>query len=247
MKRRLFRILTAIAFLCLLLFLPACGLETYYVLSPTVGIIYSPGTIDPGQRYFYFRTNDSENIKNAGDIFLGTRMYYKIYASKSALDSAISAIQGSNTEYSSNGFSRIIQLDYQELVTAPDRDMLAPQSIDREVTIRLFNELYDTSNSRYTYEAAIIGLGSEYKPLRRTPYGKGFTFFPATNAPAVNVDAEKQANPLPVQADGDVNWSGYTDGKTWYVNAYVVSVGQDTSLAPLYSQLLHLGYIIIAE
>jgi hypothetical protein len=34
---------------------------------------------------------------------------------------------------------------------------------------------------------------------------------------------------------------------TWYVNAYAVSVGQDTNLTPLYSQLLWLGYIQIKK
>jgi hypothetical protein len=90
--------------------------------------------------------------------------------------------------------------------------------------------LYETSNF-------IVPL-----PQRRNLDNKGFGFF------YLDTDTIKsEANPKPVSGDADTNFTGYTDGTTWYVNAYAVSVGQDMNFALSYSRITELGYITISQ
>jgi hypothetical protein len=77
-------------------------------------------------------------------------------------------------------------------------------------------------------------------PLRRFN-GRGFDFYRYTSPNEANND------PLPASGDSDTRYSSSPESGIWYVNAYAVSVGQDTYLQPLYSQLLHLGYIAIIK
>jgi hypothetical protein len=83
----------------------------------------------------------------------------------------------------------------------------------------------------------------ESTPMRRGLDNKGFSFFyPSTDT------YNSEANPKPVNGDTDTNYTGYTDdANKWYVNAYVVSVGQDMNFALSYSRIAELGYIIISQ
>jgi hypothetical protein len=171
--------------------------------------------------------------------FQGTSVFYKIYASESAVTSAISDIENVNAQYSANGFTRITSLGYQELNSTARNDPLIPGSPGTTVVIRLFDEASYTARIHTNDTNATPTWGI---PLRRSTgsgNGGGFNFFAAT-------DAERDANPVPVS--GDTDTSGATGSQTeWFVNAYAASVGRDVSYANLHSQLLHLGYIQISS
>ncbi|MDR3284282.1 MAG: hypothetical protein LBS97_03770 [Treponema sp.] len=222
---------------CTAPFLCSCGLEEYQVLDPPILMRLAGGT-DPYLRYFDFRTVESGEYNDAA-IFQGTTVYYKIYASDATMQSEISSISTANTQYSSNGYNRMVQLGYLELNADARNSLLIPRAgSGRQVVIRLFDEA--------SYTARVHGNDTDIevspvwgRPLRRLN-DKGFNFFADT-------EAERENNPVPVSGDGDVNYTGYSDGKSWYVNAYAVSVGQNDLLVNLYSQLLHLGFIIISE
>jgi hypothetical protein len=209
----------------------SCGLETYSILDPPIIAQYTAGTDEPLSRYFHFRTSGGVS----GDVaFQGTSVFYKIYASESVLISEANSISDVNAQYSANGYNRIASLGYQELNSTARNDPLIPGTTGATVVIRLFNEGSFTTrvHENDTDVSPIWGI-----PLRRAN-SKGFNFFAAT-------ESGREDNPVPVSGDPDVNFSGFSDGNTWYVNAYAVSIGRDTSFANLHSQLLHLGYIRI--
>jgi hypothetical protein len=210
----------------------SCGLETYAILEPPGILRYTSGTIDAMDRYFYFQTNSSSLTSDVS--FQGTSVFYKIYASESVMNTDIASVSNVNIQYSANGYNRLTTLGYQELNSTARNDPLSPNRTGTPVLIRLFDE--------GSYTAHVHGDDSNNSPtwgipLRRSN-SKGFNFFATTQV-------EKDDNPAPIQGDPDVNYSGFTSGTEWFVNAYAVSVGRDTSYANLHSQLLHLGYIRI--
>jgi hypothetical protein len=212
----------------------SCGLETYAILEPPDILRYTSGTIDAMDRYFSFRTSSGSPSDEVS--FQGTSVFYKIYASESVMNSDISSISTVNIQYSANGYNRLTTLGYQELNTDQRNDPLIPGSTGTAVVIRLFDEA--------SYTARVHGNDSDLTlptwgiPLRRSN-SKGFNFFATTQT-------EKDDNPVPLSGEPDVNYTGFTSGTEWFINAYAVSVGRNTSYANLYSQLLHLGHIWIS-
>jgi hypothetical protein len=217
----------------------SCGLETYTIIEPpTIGRITS-GTYDATDRYFSFRTIAKPDT---GEIaFLGTAVFYKIYASESVMNSDVSSVENVNTQYSMEGFNRITSLGYQELGSSNrDYPLVPVGSAGTNVVIRLFNEGSYTARISENDSGASPTWGSPVRRSTGSGNGGGFNFF-ASSQP------EREANPVPVSGDSDVNYTGYTGGTVWYVNAYAASVGRDIDLTNLYSQLIHLGYIRISS
>jgi hypothetical protein len=249
--RRTFVFLSALFFLCL----SSCGVEVYYSLeAPLSRAMANP--IDASGRFFSFYTNES----GALSVFKGTNVYYKIYNNMSELNSDINSINASNAEYSSSGYNRIASLGYQQLETTARPDILFPDAgSDREIIIRLIDEgMYTAATDTFAYTAQVRVAGAiGPRPLRRSS-GEGFNFYLGRGAasgagdpnpnkphtPATPNDPDK----LPASGDLDTRYSSSpTSANTWYVNAYAVSVGQDPYLTLLYSQLLHLGHIVISQ
>jgi hypothetical protein len=206
----------------------SCGIEVIYSLDPP-SLIQMANPEDTANRYFWFRTNETSSNNNR-PVFKGTAVYYRLYNTLSFLNSDIGSISSANTEFSSGGFNRLTSLGYQALDATSHPDILyADSGSDKAVRIRLFDEL--PSFPKETVPN--IGI-----PLRSN--NKEFNFYIDPN-PDLCSD-------LPVSGDADTYFSTSPDApEKWYVAAFAVSIGQDTYLAPLYSQVLYLGYITIAR
>lgn len=210
----------------------SCGLPVYYSLEPSTS--YSLPTNDPLNRFFSFTTSDEENSDQ--DIYQGTNIYYKIYNSSTNRDADISRISSSNLEYTDRGFNTLRYLNYQQLGSSnpidTSNDTLFPLSSEnRLIKIRLFTE----GSSDYPYRAGFTIAGNFIEdaiPLRSTTSAT-FDFF--------------ESGFLPDSIDSDVTYLSTAGTDTWYVNAYAVSVGRNTSYQPFYSSLIHLGYITIEK
>ena len=78
--------------ICLFLFNSGCGLDVYYVVNPPSYNIHTPYyDSEFSNCYFEFRTNENNNNTEVKK-FLGTAIYYKIYKSKSKMDSEVGSI-----------------------------------------------------------------------------------------------------------------------------------------------------------
>jgi hypothetical protein len=235
------------AVLFLLLF-GSCGIEVYYSLEPPSARMFVSGGLSPNLREFSFYTNDAGNVSS---VFKGTDVYYKLYNNLSDLNNETASINAANAEYSSNGYNSMASRGYRQLDTPSHPDVLFPQAAaNRTVLIRLFDEApWDTVALTYDFPALITVSagpappGIPARPLRRAK-GQGFDFY--IDSYPVPTDNPADWDDPPVQGDSDALVSSSpTAANRWYVCAYAVSVGQDTYLTPLYSQLLHLGYIQI--
>ncbi|HOS29195.1 MAG TPA: hypothetical protein PLR39_00200 [Treponemataceae bacterium] len=210
----------------------SCGLPVYNALYPPTA--YAQPTNDPLNRVFSFTTADSAN---AGmDIYQGVNIYYRIYNDPSSRDADINTINTSNTEFSDNGMRRLQNMGYNELSITKEistiNDTLIPiDSTNRKIQVRLFTEGFSES----PYAAGIRvnnSLVSGSIPVR-TVLSTSFDFF--------------GTGPLPESTDPDVKMNSALGTDVWYVNAYAVSVGRNTSFQYFYSSILHLGYITIEK
>ena len=112
-------------------FFTTCGLDEYYILSEPVTSYGTSitSTVTWDEWYVDFITNEVLNAdyypsKNAGFVFLGTGVYYKIYNSASVLESHRSQIENVNTQsnYSAAATKMIETYGYQPLDTYPSMD-----------------------------------------------------------------------------------------------------------------------------
>lgn len=232
------------------LLMGSCGLDLYYVLEPVQDVTACDDTHDALNRYFSFVTNESPN-ENSG-IFVGTSVFYKIYDSKTALTSDATSISNANTtEYSENGYTKMVSLGYKQMALSTNADPLVEcEYIDRNVKIRLFTE--------GTYYAGVqvanvYVMDGEVNAIPLRSNGTTFDFFPNKDAEYTSKDGkytkvgDKQyENATPSSASDDVKVT-LSSTETWYVNAYVVSVGRTPTFTLKYSQIAPLGYIEIAK
>lgn len=225
----------SIIFLGLLLcfVLCSCGLESYYDIPPPRNAVQqnpADGSTDddfvdsPEYQLFEFTAGNF-----TGDfIFPGTNVYYRIYNNIDDLQSDAEQINNANTENTSNGFTKLESLRYLSMSSDTSAIPLINGNGGR-VIIRLVT---DTSE---IYPNGIFVGGSETAiPLRYD--GGRFNFDPETS--------EDIPNTLPVGGDNDYN-DGTNDGNSyWYVNAYAVSTGMNsTTFTPISSEVLSLGFI----
>jgi hypothetical protein len=218
-----------IPLLVLCLAVLSCGIEAPVIVEPPILGRLVQGTNEAVDRYFSFSTaGQSED----GWAYTGVKVFYRIYATEAAMQSDINSIRSANTQYSTNGYNNMIGKSYQELNTSIPLGNLVGKNAG-SVTIRLFDE-----GEAWPAGVKVNITTDRGIPYRRGLTNKGFNFF-VTDSTGMN------DNPVPKEGDSDTNITG-SDGSKWYVNAYAVSAGQNTStLAQLYSQLLELGYIII--
>ena len=88
-----------------------CGLpDQLLVLNPPNGVILASGSIDPQDRFFKFTTDHGTDGQ-------GTRVFYRIYASESALINDRDDISraSASTASTQNGYNRMLALNYREL------------------------------------------------------------------------------------------------------------------------------------
>ena len=229
----------------LILFNTACGLDTFYELESPTNVVHKPeySSIDYPDCYFEFFT---QHNSNAGIVFLGTDVYYKIYKSDTRLRTEAEDLQSlankdDNTTYAAN--KMIETYHFQPLrASGYDEAVLFPNNSDDRVFIRL-------SNYTDEYPAKITVDGANYKnssslviPLRSISSRPSFCF-----------KELKTTHPdkLPKDGDADVNMSGSSSstssGVVWYVSMFAVGIGRDNNHSMVYSNILYLGSVQIPE
>jgi len=242
-------ILFSIALFLLILFLAGCGLDVYYILEPVEDVTAASNN-DALSRIFSFRTNDEANTS---DIYLGVTVFYKIYDSLTALTSEATTISNACSEYTENGYNKMIQLGYCQMkFSNPANPTVEDANVNRSVELRLFNE--GLVNGSYVYPAGLKVSGVYYYdgtdisiPLRDDG-SSTFNFFPEDNSDYIFVNGKRYINSVPTSTDNDVKISsGSSSDDVWYVNAYVASVGRLSTLTERFSDLTPLGYIEIKD
>ncbi len=210
----------------------SCGLPVYNALEPPINA--AQPTNDPLNRVFSFTTADYDN--STKDIYKGTNIYYKLYNNSASRDADISSISTANVEYSDNGIRRLQNLGYSELrpstsFSSQNDTLIELASRNRKIQVRLFTEGF--SGTPYSAGFRIDGVPVNGVFPVRAVFTNSFDFF--------------GSGPLPESSDSDVKYTANAGTDTWYVNAYAVSVGRNTSFTYFYSSLLHLGYITIEK
>ncbi|WP_162510728.1 hypothetical protein [Treponema endosymbiont of Eucomonympha sp.] len=214
----------------------SCGIEDYTFLEPPSGsVVSNPG--DATYRYFSFGTAD-----NPSPPFQGTEVYYRIYNNETDRSTDATSISYANTAYSSSGFNKMVSLGYERLNSNLHSNILIPPDNDPNDEIKI--RLYDEGNFSAEIKGGSI-MPIQNRPLRSTNKRQGFNFYRSS---LVAGAASSEDEDSPRESDSDVKYNSFTENDVWFVNAYAVSVGQnDETLAPIYSQLLHLGSIKIEK
>ena len=219
-------------------FFTACGLDTYYTISPPTVVIHEPvyTSSDFASNYFHFRSAENTTSDSSFN-FLGTAVYYRIYASASTMLSRQSSISAVNTssDYSAAA-TRMIGYGYQQLNTTDGsvQPLISEENVD--VYIRLCN-FGEESNPDNEYRARIGVL--DKIPRRAIGTTKTFDFGRHANS-----KYNSEYNALPAAGDEDFESGSVTDNK-YYVDMYAVAVGRDATYTTYYSNVLHLGSIPI--
>ncbi|MBQ3687148.1 MAG: hypothetical protein II932_04895 [Treponema sp.] len=235
------RMLPSVVFSCLYAFgLLSCGLESsHYVDSPTLtGTSPSASSADRTLHYFSFRT--AEDTSSDTFVCRGTEIYYRIYNNVATMENREASIASRDDASKRDA---LVSYGYKTLNLA---GVAAPSPLISEhncfVYIRLAD--YNTSNSmdfrsvictssvpmtRYNPASTLIGI-----PRRSVNQNYGFDF------------GRDSSNPVPVSSDADYSSSSATSPGTYYVDAYAVTVGEDTSSNSMsYSGTLFLGSVSI--
>jgi hypothetical protein len=227
----------AIPVLSLAVLFFSCGIEDYTLLEPPSGsVVSNPG--DATYRYFSFRP-----AADSSSSFQGTEVYYRIYASEVDRSTDTALISSANTAYSSSGFNKMASLEYEKLgfkrLDDEKSSILIPKNYTAWIYIRLYTEGTgdDMSAGIRTSEPAET-IATPLRSVKKKTFG----FYRTDHYPDATDDDVPKYDDRDVKAPA----SSSTDG--WFVNAYAVSVGQNAeTLAPIYSQVLHLGYIQIEK
>ena len=240
-KRIIFSVFAGIA--CLFFF--TCGIPVYYVIEPPVAEhIPTEDSTDTSQRYFSFICPYSASSENSEFTLSGTGIYYRIYDSSEAMESDISSISSRNGEYSENGYLRMIELNYQPLISNPaNTPVIKKTSSSRTIRLWLLAEgegvfpagIYDYTNNPDTPFSVPVRSGAERSATSNENPGFQFT-----------------SNYVPLFGDSDTKFTIVTENtaredypNVWYVNLYAVTIGREVNLSPHYSSLLHLGKLKI--
>ncbi|MBQ0166179.1 MAG: hypothetical protein KBT02_03610 [Treponema sp.] len=128
------------------LFLCSCGLDEYYVIYPPACDNPHPYNQDD-QMFYRFRTATITTLMSSQVLLKGTAIYYKIYpvSNESTMISDIEKIKTANTEFSSNGYSRITGTYKYQAVKfisgSNEVEYLSPTGSDIEWTMNLYSNL----------------------------------------------------------------------------------------------------------
>ena len=219
----------------------SCGLESsYYVDAPaSAGSQPSAGSADKALHFFSFRTAD--DTSSGAFSYLGTEIYYRIYNNRSVMESREAAIESRDD---ASRRDALLGYGYKTLNlagTAAPSPLIAKAGVYVYVRLADYNTAISTDYkavictasvpmTRYESTADLVGI-----PRRSVNAGYGFDF------------GMNSSNPLPAGSDADYSSSSATSAGTYYVDAYAVTVGEDTSSASKsYSGTLFLGSVSIS-
>lgn len=222
MKRLISKLILCTFSVC---FFSACGLDVFYILEPPVFIRTSVGD-DAINRYYIFRTQEVANmVAEYQDIFLGTEIYYKLYNSRSRMQSDTSQISAANTANSQNGADRMISsLNYQKMMLkdTPQEILIERTGTNRDIELRLYREGDKTEKPGDTQPYFKIDGVDQGIPMRYN---------------------NKAFDDVDEFTGSDVDSTTGDSPDKWYITAYAVSTGMNTELQTFYSQVVHLGEI----
>ena len=218
------------------LFFFACGIPVYYVIEPPqADHIPTYETDDATQRYFSFICPYSSSSENSEFTLYGTDVYYRIYNSLEDMNSDISSINSRNSEYSSRGYERMIELNYQSLsLESGASPVVGKTASTRTIRLRLCSE-------EGVYSAELFDVTNN--TLISTPFRKGTGSIGSGN---MTFDFTSSYHPDSNDSDTKIREEIQGNGD-WYVNLYAVTVGRDSSLASQFSSVLHLGNLTIKQ
>lgn len=243
MKKNFFILASSVLFS--LIIFTTCGLDTYYTLSPPPMATNQPDATatgyDAAQMYFGFISATNTNYDTSFR-FLGTAVYYRIYASASTMLSHRASISAVNTssDYSAAA-NRMISYGYQQLYTSDGSIQPLISAEGRKVEIRLTNN-HEEVSSGIANTAQVSIDGSVWKtPRRALGTNKTFDF---GRYEMSKYNAQKNNYTPPTLGDEDFE-NGTADENKYYVTMYAVAVGRDTTYTTYYSNVLYLGSIVI--
>lgn len=242
MKKNIF-LLASSVLLAFILF-TTCGLDTYYTLSPPTGPIHTvdQNNTDPDQNYLSFTSAVNTN-PDTSFRFLGTAVYYRIYASVSTMLSHRASISAVNTssDYSAAA-NRMISYGYQQLYTSDGSIQPLISAEGRKVEIRLTNNQESVSTG--IGNTAQITVDSSFYKTPRRALGTNKTFdFGRYDKESLGYTPKDKYTP-PTSGDEDFE-NGTVENNKYYVTMYAVAVGRDTTYTTYYSNVLYLGSIVI--
>ncbi len=220
------------------LFLSTCGLDTIPIVPSPTSVTHEPiyTSADFDSNYFSFTAPTVDTVPEL--TFLGTAVYYRIYASSATMLSKQSSISSVNTETdSSAAASRMISYGYQQLNTSEGEIQPLIDKTGGLVTIRLTN-YGDGNDPNNEYRAQISPLAKI--PRRSVGTNKTFDFGRHDN----NKYTPSENYALPASGDEDFE-NGTVENNKYYVDMYAVCVGRDATYTRHFSQVLHLGSVPI--
>lgn len=227
------------AWIVLLTLMVSCGMEVFIYLYPVIYRDFDP-TSDPTYNYFSFRTSDERNMDEAGDFFKGFEIYYRLYNNSTVAASDRSAINTKNTDTPTQAYTYLINTKRYVRLLCDSRGNTVPllpaASSNRKISVRLVP---------YVDQVPSIVISDLYdQPMEQfgTPRRSVVETF-TSQASLFEFDEIGEG-------DLDVYWSSTWDDvndKKWYMQAYVMAYGYDSSYKPLYSELFYLGMITISE
>ncbi len=221
-----------------LFFFTTCGLDTFYTVSAPTTVVHEPvyTSSDFASNYFHFKSAINSTTDSSFN-FLGTAVYYRIYASSSTMLSRQSAISAVNTssDYTAAA-TKMIGFGYQQLNTSTGsiQPLITAQGVDVIIRLTNYGQEGDANNE---YRAQISAIAK----IPRRSVGPTKTFDFGRHA---NSKYNSEYNALPVSGDEDFENGTVTDNK-YYVDMYAVALGRDTTYTTYYSNVLHLGSIPI--
>ena len=199
--------------ICLFLFNSGCGLDVYYVVNPPSYNIHTPYyDSEFSNCYFEFRTNENNNNTEVKK-FLGTAIYYKIYKSKSKMDSEVGSITSliNSTDNKANAAPRLTSTFNFKTLKAENLSggvlIEHNDSSDQNVFIRLTDYIGSDGQVVPGYEAVVkIGDTSYGKPLRdEDNLNFNFASYRTDEKSAVpqEGDSDVQENPPSTESEDD--------------------------------------------
>ena len=202
--RKNISVLSLIFFLALLF---SCGLDVYYFIEPPINSSAIQNPTDPAQQFF-----------------LGTQVYYKIYDDLDILLKQKNQIDSVNSEYSENGYNKLLSLNFQKLNSNPYSDPLIKKSStnsNQKITIVLQENSYNQPSIEIDDTKTGIPLRYDLSTFDTTS-GNGFS----------GEDTEEKTD-------------SSEKSENYYVLLYAVSVGSVNLSQRVYSSILSLGYLEI--
>ena len=234
--------------ICLFLFNSGCGLDVYYVVEAPSYNIHTPYyDSEFSNCFFSFRTNENNNNTEVKK-FLGTAVYYKIYKSKSKMDSEVGSITNliNSTDNKANAAPRLTSTYNFKTLRAEKLSGAVliehNDSSDQTVWIRLTDYIGSDGQVVPGYEAEVkINDVSYGKPIRDED-GLNFNFasYRKDEKSAVPKEGDSDVQENPTSSDSD-------DDNRWYVPLFAVGLSLNDDYTNTSSVPLYLGCVTIKD